>query len=100
MPYPIVTQTRLVPSAVVTTSLALEVQVGRIPGAPGAVVRLGIATLLVLRRCAGACGPGFGPGGLDKVPGTGLPRSTNCNRAASPWPECAANGLAPRRSSG
>jgi hypothetical protein len=31
-----VTQTRLVPSAVVTMSFALEVQVGREPGPPGA----------------------------------------------------------------
>jgi hypothetical protein len=32
-----VTQTRLGPSAVVTMSLALDVQVGRDPGAPGAI---------------------------------------------------------------
>src|SRR6516165_9874350 len=37
MPYPNVTQTRLVPSAVVTMSFALEVQVGREPGPPGAI---------------------------------------------------------------
>jgi hypothetical protein len=37
-----VTQTRLDPSAVVTMSLALEVQVGRDPGAPGAF-EVGIA---------------------------------------------------------
>ena len=37
MPKPIVTQTRLDPSAVVTMSFALDVQVGRDPGAPGAI---------------------------------------------------------------
>jgi len=36
MPYPIVTHTRLTPSAVVTMSFALEDHVGRMPGAPGA----------------------------------------------------------------
>ena len=36
MPWPNVTQTQLVPSAVVTMSLALDVQVGSEPGAPGA----------------------------------------------------------------
>jgi hypothetical protein len=38
MPWPSVTQTRLVPSAVVTMSLALDVQVGSEPGPPGATV--------------------------------------------------------------
>src|SRR5215468_10629913 len=37
MPKPMVTQTRLDPSAVVTMSFALDVQVGRDPGAPGAI---------------------------------------------------------------
>ena len=44
---PIVTRTRLPPGAVVTRSLALEVQVGRIPGAPGARVEVGMRSLLV-----------------------------------------------------
>jgi hypothetical protein len=35
---PSVTHTRLVPSAVITMSLALDVQVGREPGPPGAIV--------------------------------------------------------------
>jgi len=42
-----VTQTRLVPSAVVTMSFALEVQVGREPGPPGAIT-IGIAHPLLL----------------------------------------------------
>src|ERR1700751_1769103 len=42
MPYPSVTQVRLGPRAVVTTSLALEVQVGAPPGQPGARTRVGM----------------------------------------------------------
>src|SRR6516164_4053018 len=88
MPQPSVTHTRLVPSPVVTMSFALEVQVGREPGPPGAIAIV-IAHPLLLGFLLGGrpsmklCLRGTAWGRHETSPPQILASGSRCGRTSS-----------------